>query len=91
MLKFLKKKNKNHSKIYLGDEVNIFYRFKGVFFLFTGFCTLNKKNTICLYAKKKFHFVFFTIIRKNINVINKLHTYFFDNLKFKLKNKTKNK
>lgn len=90
MLYLLNIKKNPRSFTYLGDKLNIFYRFKGVFFLFTGFCTLKKKKTLSLYEKKKQHFVFFLISRFNIHKTNVIHSYLQDNIRYKLLNKTKN-
>jgi len=89
MLKILNNIKNNKIKINIGDEVNIYYRFKGVFFLYAGFCISNKKKTISLYCKKKQFYAIFTVLKKNVNKIKNLHSYYFNNLKFKLLKKNK--
>jgi hypothetical protein len=88
---FLLKRIKSKGKaIYLGDKITIYYRFRGVFCLISGFCILKKKKTILIYEKKKQHHVFFLATQICIQKIDILHSYFFDNLKYKLYKKTKN-
>jgi len=70
--------------MYIGDKLNLIYRFKGVFFLMLGICVLNRKKTIGLYAKKKNFFLFFVILLKIVRDVFKFDTYFFNNIKWKI-------
>lgn len=84
MLFLLKKKKKDSKKIYIGDRLNVIYRFKGVFFIMIGFCIFHRNKTLCVFSKKKAFSLYFLILIKNINVINKLATYYFNNKKWKI-------
>lgn len=83
MLFLLKKKKKNISKVYVGDKLNLIYRFKGVFFVMMGFCVFNRQKTICVYTKKKNFHLFFSILLLNLRDIYKFDTFFFNNIKWK--------
>ncbi len=83
MLYLLRKNSKNKKKIYIGDRVNIFYRFNGIFFIIAGYCVLRRHKSLCIYAKKKQHHLFFSVLYKNIYRIDKLDTFCFNNLKWK--------
>lgn len=80
MLYKLKKQKKISTKVYIGDRVNIMYRFKGVFFIITGICVFNREKNIGIYAKKKIYYTFFSILKKSIHSIKKLDTYYFNNI-----------
>ena len=84
MLYRLRKKIKISELIYVGDRINVIYRFKGVFFIITGICVFNRKKNIGIYSKRKNFFTIFSILKKNINVLKKLDTYFFNNIKIKI-------
>lgn len=82
MLYLLKKKNKRDiNKIYIGDKLNLIYRFKGVFFVMMGFCVFNRQKSISIYAKKKNSHVFFSILFLNLRNIYKFDTFFFNSIK----------
>lgn len=89
MLKNLIKKKKVLNEFFLekkliGRPLKIVYRFKGVYFLMSGNCIYNRKNSIAVMSKKKEYFVVFTILKKNIYFISKLDTFFFDNKFWKI-------
>jgi hypothetical protein len=80
MLYLLYKKKKNKNFVYIGDRINVIYRFQGVFFIITGFCIFNRKKNIAIYSKKKIFFVVFTILKKSIYTLNKLDTFFYNKI-----------
>lgn len=83
MLFLLKKKKKDASKVYVGDKLNLIYRFKGVFFVMMGFCVFNRQKTIGIYTKKKNFHLFFSILLVNLRDIYKFDTFFFNSIKWK--------
>ena len=84
MLYKLKKKKKLSNIVYVGDRINVMYRFKGVFFIITGICVFNREKNIGIYAKKKTYYTFFSILKKSIHSIKKLDTYYFNNIAVKM-------
>lgn len=84
MLSLLKKKKKDSSKIYIGDKLNLIYRFKGVFFVVLGITVVLRSKSIGVYSKKKGFFLIFSSILKNIRNIYKFDTYFFHSIKWKI-------
>lgn len=90
MLYKLKKKEKLN-KVYIGDRINVIYRFKGVFFIITGICVYNRSKNIGVYAKKKNFFTIFSLLKKNISLIKNLDTYFFNSISIKMLYRAKNR
>lgn len=82
MLFLLKKKN-FVSKLYIGDKLNLIYRFKGVFFVMMGTCVFNRKKDLCLYSKRKNNFIFFNILFLNIRDIYKFETFSYNSIFWK--------
>jgi hypothetical protein len=80
MLYLLYKKKKDKQKAYIGDRINVIYRFKGVFFIITGFCVFNREKNIGIFSKKKGFFVLFSVLKKSIYMLQKLDTYFFNKI-----------
>jgi hypothetical protein len=88
MLFLLNKKKKLKGLIYVGDKLNLIYRFKGVFFVMLGNCIFNRQKSIAIYLKKKNYSFIFTILFINIQKIYKIDTFYFNNKKWKsIKNK----
>lgn len=83
MLYLLKNKIKDMDKVYVGDKLNLIYRFKGVFFVMMGFCVFNRQKTISIYTKKKNFYLFFSILLINLRIIYKFDTFFFNSIKWK--------
>ena len=89
MLKLLKKKeNYMVKQFFIGDRVNLIYRFKGVFFIVTGLCIFNKPNSFCILSEKRPYYFFFNILNLNIYSVTNLNSFSFDKkvLKIKYKN-----
>lgn len=84
MLYLLNKKQKNFDEIFIGDRVNVIYRFNGVFFFVTGFCVLNKKASLCILSKKKEFFFFFYISKLHIHIKKSLNSFFFNKKNYKI-------
>lgn len=83
MLFLLKKKTKDMSKIYVGDKLNLIYRFKGVFFVMMGYCVFNRQKMISVFTKKRNYYLFFSILLINLRDIYKFDTFFFNSIKWK--------
>lgn len=88
MLYLLYKKKKDKKKAYIGDRINVIYRFKGVFFIITGFCVFNREKNLGIFSKKKNFFVVFSVLKINIHNLKKLDTFFFNKIGWKLIYKT---
>ena len=50
-----------------------------------GFCVYNRQKTISIYAKKKVFYMFFSTLLKNLRDIYKFDTFFFNNIRWKIK------
>lgn len=84
MLYRLQKKKKIFGTVYVGDKINVIYRFKGVFFIIIGVCIFNREKSLGVFSKKKEFFTIFSILKLSINLIKKLDTYYFNNIKVKI-------
>ena len=89
MLYLLKKKNLKE-KIFIGDNLNLIYRFKGVFFVMMGYCVYNRLKSISVFAKKKNYFLYFSILFINLRDIYKFETFYFNSKKWKTMYRLKN-
>lgn len=81
MLVLLKKKRRDSKKVYIGDKLNLIYRFCGVFFVMIGFCVFCRKKSISIFSKRKGYSLFFSILLINLREIYKFDTFFFNNKK----------
>lgn len=77
MLFLIKKKKKIDMLTYIGDKLNLIYRFNGVFFVMMGICIYNRKKTISIFAKKKSFYIFFSLLYLNLKTIYKFESFFF--------------